>query len=1258
MAGSSKGVHCISCGAEIPSDAIEKKEAPEAKLARLLEIQDFPLTHAFYFCSGKCRNSFNGEKKTRQFQAEALGKISHSPVVTKILATKIRVGNEVDVHPDLSAHRKVYGGLGKVVQLRFNPDVGSAELKVRCISGDYWISPTGCHEITENRTLTRKKGDYVQRGQPPSRDIKAIKNEAIRKARCGFVKQSYDLRERFKDEVLEVHMADSISQKAALVSQIAKKSAEVVDMETKLNQELEMAQSAILKQKEETAKQKEETAEVRSKDNRLRRQNALLRKENGELAGKVADLKSKIVRLESKVAELSAGSIDSMWLPGVIDNAKGQPFDNKTRLLVMEFLSFGVPVGSVCRAIAAVLENVFFQPAHKEFLQRKLALPSRRFVQDMVIELGSLNKCVLGVLIAKSDRVNSWGSDGSPFYGDEVLATAIQLESTGTSNGARTYDDVVLGFSTLPDQKSATEARIIKNNVFDRIAGSVTNMNMAIEEESLDAQLRLQLLDDRADPILDFEGREGPKRVSDIKFEDHIKGVSDIKFEDYIVDTDRIGVSRLGNSVAQSDNAAAALKVKDEMAPLIAQDAEEKYDKANGRGAWKVRSTLLAHLPLQFVLECPHWLAYFLQALPQEKRESLTRVFKANCMRHLTNTFLGGGVKEEKATLKALYEEDEHTRPLYLRDPSDLNAFMVTLSKGVSTGKDTYGKGFGEDFKSFNKNRNYKGLVCPMDRWDHGQRMDFSTRGGKITYWMRACLVFWLRMCIFSEPNILRDSMFITLTDTKNITSIFVRAIVDCKFTARWTPLLCNTGKSCADAAPVIQAVHRACKIPEERYPVTFFAQNFDVFEEFNTPGSSYAQWLEHYKNQKGRTCDGKLVYINQAIDGEIFDPQELSNRSDEVREHRNILLSAWLKGMLHTIENGEAARYLEGGDMSNLAGDIKDAFDGSWATTNILEGAIGDLKHFGRRTDNSSVVTAGNLAVAQRNNMFGSPDAKYLRKRGRDADLNPKTQKRQRMESGRFTSLSSVQTNAILTSCRKEKQTEILHARTDKKIAQAAAALKQTEGEKKAQGKYISECIKAEMAIEASMDIPDSDVQSKSLEVLQAQLESSLVGKSTGQQFTILKKILDRYVCGMQYGDLKPASYTSKKRDADENNTYLKAAVINAWTKLKAEKRTFHAEAVMPRIKVRNLGSIGPVSEQRKSMLAEIDNVNEADVRKAASERRAQIEIERKLKADAKKKNKAREKNAPDANGVMKSNAVEEIAPELKDKGSWCVWT
>ena len=48
-----------------------------------------------------------------------------------------------------------------------------------------------------------------------------------------------------------------------------------------------------------------------------------------------------------------------------------------------------------------------------------------------------------------------------------------------------------------------------------------------------------------------------------------------------------------------------------------------------------------------------------------------------------------------------------------------------------------------------------------------------------------------------------------------------------------------------------------------------------------------------------------------------------------------------------------------------------------------------------------------------------------------------------------------------------------------------------------------------------------------------------------------------------------------------------------------------------MPRIKARDLGSIGPVSEQRESMSAELMNANVADVRKAASERRAKSETD-----------------------------------------------
>lgn len=111
-----------------------------------------------------------------------------------------QVGTKVDVQPDLSAHRKVYSSLGTIVQLRFNPDMCSTELKVHCTSGNY-----------ENCTLTRNKCFNAQRDQPPYHDIKAIKDEVLRKARYGFEERSQDLIQRTIDEVSEAHMAESIA---------------------------------------------------------------------------------------------------------------------------------------------------------------------------------------------------------------------------------------------------------------------------------------------------------------------------------------------------------------------------------------------------------------------------------------------------------------------------------------------------------------------------------------------------------------------------------------------------------------------------------------------------------------------------------------------------------------------------------------------------------------------------------------------------------------------------------------------------------------------------------------------------------------------------------------------------------------------------------------------------------------------------------------------------------------------------------------
>ena len=91
--------------------------------------------------------------------------------------------------------------------------------------------------------------------------------------------------------------------------------------------------------------------------------------------------------------------------------------------------------------------------------------------------------------------------------------------------------------------------------------------------------------------------------------------------------------------------------------------------------------------------------------------------------------------------------------------------------------------------------------------------------------------------------------------------------------------------------------------------------------------------------------------------------------------------------------------------------------------------------------------------------------------------------------------------------------------------------------------------------------------------------------------------------------------------------------------------------------IKVRNLGSIGKTSQQRKTIEAALSNVNEEEVRKAASEQRAKMEAEKKQKADAKKEKRRREKKSLEAHGETQKKASEMNASKLKKKGPCVMW-
>ena len=631
-----KAITCVSCASEIPSDDIENGVAPLVNLEVLLGIPGMPAMEAMRFCGQTCKDRYKGsEKRNRSTQQKKIASILDSNAVTKILKTKLRVGVSVNVFDDLSCHRHVYGGVGKVVEMNYNSAIDSAELKVKCISGVYRILPSGCSLIDDqNRPQstrnTNDTGVFLKPGsksttlkmtmeQRNKRILEGLKisvtssSEQQLHAATDAMKASFE--QRVADEMeknlsleSEAKKVEIESLQSSLASVSEAKKVEIESLQSSLASVLDREEKSQNELMSELQNIKHELTELKSQHNRSRRQNTLLRKELTESENERQRLESENerLRLESEVSQ--GQSIKSLWLPGVNEEQRGQPFDNRTRLLIMELLSYNVPPGSVNRAIAALLDNVFFEPEHQVHLKRTLVLPSRKFAQDIRLELGFINRATMGIALADCEQVNTWGSDASPYYGTEILSTALQLEKKN-ADGTNSYEDWVLGYSILPDQKSATEARIIKENVFDRMEDAVRKVNGAIEEtQSLDGFMKSMTrklasglkpiygLDLNLDLDLNSPGIE--VGTNPIGLDLNSRGIE--------VDTNRIGVYRLGNAVGQSDNAPAALKVKDEMAILIANDAVKKY----GEEAWNVSSILSIHFSNVYLNVLSVWLLF------------------------------------------------------------------------------------------------------------------------------------------------------------------------------------------------------------------------------------------------------------------------------------------------------------------------------------------------------------------------------------------------------------------------------------------------------------------------------------------------------------------------------------------------------------------------------------------------------------------------------------------------------------------------
>ena len=97
-------------------------------------------------------------------------------------------------------------------------------------------------------------------------------------------------------------------------------------------------------------------------------------------------------------------------------------------------------------------------------------------------------------------------------------------------------------------------------------------------------------------------------------------------------------------------------------------------------------------------------------------------------MRHLSNTFIDGGVKQEKAWLTSLIEGDLEAAQANLRLSGDVSKLIHALAKGLGEGIELYGKGDGRKaFRPWLKDNHLQKLYLHLTRVDKGTRQDAET---------------------------------------------------------------------------------------------------------------------------------------------------------------------------------------------------------------------------------------------------------------------------------------------------------------------------------------------------------------------------------------------------------------------------------------------------------------------------------------------------------------------------------------------------
>ena len=529
-------------------------------------------------------------------------------------------------------------------------------------------------------------------------------------------------------------------------------------------------------------------------------------------------------------------------------------------------------------------------------------------------------------------------------------------------------------------------------------------------------------------------------------------------------------------------------------------------------------------------------------------------------------------------------------------------------AKHEAVGQGVYAKGSGETNRDVRR-KFYPGeLWVPLERAEKGSRQDLSTKAAWATFANLRLIVLLLRTVLYAGPNILKDYLFIMLTFPPVVAAIRARAIIDDKWTAP-SRYLCSSSDlaewSILNMAPLMDITKAELEKlkADGRY---WMSREHDPYAVVEQHHAGYRR----YKEARAATKRPSVVPTFPEHD-EMYEVRTRLYAADpELDELTKTALEVWAGGMLNTLLNGNAMRYVADGDLgvNNQTAAMKKDLSGTWTSTCVLcESYYGLLKLVASHFDNISVEAADAIAMAIRNKLFPIDAPRYYPTRlsrrilGTTGARRRAARLRRRIARvGALEHHGDKMTEAMVVAASRGKaKRAALEAKRAAKAKVAQVKLDRRQADTKL-AKQVTQYVKGVAAYEA---LRDSALKVGDKAKLRMQLSQFDAPRKKG---AFLKGQISFFVDGCGFVDLRVQWASSVipeigKEGTEENATHLHSCLLRIWATIQLEKRELPSEAPVPTLAKRKLLALGVPTQLRVELEAE-ELRSDAEVKAAAA--------------------------------------------------------